>query len=108
VTSSPPPEDLITPRQAAKLLHCHIATVYRYVLQGKLPCWRRAQCHHLVSRRDVLALFEPVVVERVALPPTKRAVEARRRHTNEVLRRAGFKGFGEDQEDLGQKPTDSR
>jgi hypothetical protein len=44
----------------------------------------------------VLALFEPVVVERVALPPTKRAVEARRRHTNEVLRRAGFKGFGEE------------
>lgn len=74
--------DLITPREAARLLVCHLATIYRYLLTGKLAGIRRAGGHWLIERSAVLALLVPV-------RPTQRekAIDDRIAAT---LRRAGF------------------
>jgi hypothetical protein len=52
------PVDLISTRIAAKLLGgCNISTVYRWVLSGALPGWRR-RGRWFVSRADVLAVWQ--------------------------------------------------
>jgi len=53
-----PPADLIRTREAARLMHCHIATVFRWALSGRLRSWRRGRAV-LVSRADVLAVLGP-------------------------------------------------
>jgi excisionase family DNA binding protein len=58
------PDDLITPTEAAQLLHVHLATVYRWIDQGRLPTWRVGGCvghrgRRRVRRSDVLALIRP-------------------------------------------------
>jgi excisionase family DNA binding protein len=86
------PEDLITPRAAAKILRAHVGTIYRWILSGKLPAWRRAGARYLVSRADVEALLAPVrpAAKRPPLP-SQRAQEARHRQAVESLRKAGFR-----------------
>jgi excisionase family DNA binding protein len=52
------PADLISTRVAAKLLGgCNIATVYRWVMSGRLQGWRRGQ-RWFVRRADVLAVWQ--------------------------------------------------
>lgn len=83
------PDDLITPRQAARLLRCHIATLHRWIQTGKLPAWRRGGERYLVSESAVLALVEPVAV--AAAPVVgKRATTARQRQTRELMQRLGI------------------
>jgi excisionase family DNA binding protein len=63
------PTDLISPREAAKLLRTGVSTVYRFIQDRRLRSWKRAHTRYLVSRREVLALF----VEEVPPPlPSKR------------------------------------
>lgn len=64
------PDDLISPTEAAKLLKCHVASVYRRILDGTLPAWRMRGAGRKggrkVSRADVLALWEPVQPKGIA------------------------------------------
>jgi len=53
------PDDLITPLQAAQLLGVHLATIYRYILDGRLPAWRLAGTRFKLSRVQVLGLLQP-------------------------------------------------
>ena len=53
------PADLITPKEAATLLHVHQATLYRLIADGRLPCWTRAGTRKFVSKAAVLGLFAP-------------------------------------------------
>lgn len=53
------PEDLITPKEAAGLIRVHLATLYRLIQDGRLPCWTRAGTRKFVSRAAVLGLFSP-------------------------------------------------
>jgi excisionase family DNA binding protein len=53
------PCDLITPKEAAKLVKVHLATLYRFLADGRLPCWTRAGTRKFVSRAAVLGLFAP-------------------------------------------------
>lgn len=63
------PDDLITPKQAAKLLSVHAVTVYRWIHYGVLPAYRRGRSRFLVSKKDldcIVQKFEPLkIVERV-------------------------------------------
>lgn len=53
------PADLLTTGQAANLIHCNPATIWRWCLRGKVPSWRRGR-QLLVSRADVLACVQRV------------------------------------------------
>ncbi|MEC8193414.1 MAG: helix-turn-helix domain-containing protein [Myxococcota bacterium] len=52
-------EDLLNPRQAARLLGVHAASVKRWSDQGRLRCIRTAGGHRRFLRRDVEALRTP-------------------------------------------------
>lgn len=54
------PNDLITPREAARLLRAHISLIYRCVQDGRLRAWRVAGSRYAVSKADVLALVQEV------------------------------------------------
>lgn len=54
------PADLLGPRAAARLLGCHLSTLYRMIHDGRLRAWRLGGTHLRVSRADALALLEPV------------------------------------------------
>jgi excisionase family DNA binding protein len=53
------PEDLVSPREAAKILKLHLASVYRMIADGRLPAWRRGGMRFFVSRAAVLGVFLP-------------------------------------------------
>lgn len=60
------PTDLICLREAASLLpgirpgkRMHLATLFRWCQEGKLPSWRIAS-RWFVSKADVLAMAKPV------------------------------------------------
>ncbi len=83
------PTDLITPKAAARLLHAHVASVYRWITQGKLRSWKRAGTRHLVNRADVLALLvqeEPAVRLESSGEGAKRYEEAVQRLKESGLR----------------------
>lgn len=70
------PDDLITPREAAALLHVHLATVYRLCADGRLACWTRAGTRKFVSRAAVLGLYQPPAnVPAGRVPSHQEAVE---------------------------------
>src|SRR5262245_39127297 len=81
-------EDPITPRCAARLLHVHISTIYRYILSGRLRAWRRVSLRYVVSRKQVLALLEPVDPKE-GIPATVRQAEEDRA-AEDYLRRLGY------------------
>jgi excisionase family DNA binding protein len=54
------PDDLITPKQAAALIHVSVNSVYRWVEIGTLRAWRVAGSRYRLSARDVRALVEEV------------------------------------------------
>jgi excisionase family DNA binding protein len=87
------PDDLISPTKAAQILKVHVASVYRWILAGRLRAWTRASTRHLVSEADVRALLQPAVPRPrppVVVQPSQ-AAEAQRRRTEEVLRAAGYR-----------------
>lgn len=83
-------DDLITPGQAARLMKCSIASIYRWCLSGRLPFVKRVG-RRLIRRTDLLALLvpgEPRRKEQTPAPePTRRAAEA---ETMRILERAGL------------------
>jgi excisionase family DNA binding protein len=83
------PDDLISPKTAAKILRSHISTVYRLIHSGKLRSFRRAGTRHLVSRADVEALL----VEETPAPrlETSADVARRRKEAIDRLRQAGLR-----------------
>lgn len=83
-------ENLLTPREAAARLGCSTATVYRWILSGKLPAVTRGGTRYLVRPADVLALLTPVRPARVVRPARKRGQKLRERRAREVLRAAGL------------------
>jgi hypothetical protein len=52
----PLPADLATPKVAARLLRCHLATVYRFLLSGNPTGYKRGGRWY-VSLADVRRLF---------------------------------------------------
>lgn len=63
------PDDLITPKEAAKLIAVSTNTIYRWVEEGKLRAWRIAGSRYRLSARDVRGLVEEVEpAERVRTP----------------------------------------
>ena len=65
------PTDLITPKQASRILRVHLSTIYRFVMTKRLPAWKRAGNRYMVRRSDVEGLmrrFEPPT-----LPPRRPA-----------------------------------
>jgi hypothetical protein len=85
------PDDLIDARAVARLVRAHIATVYRWLLSGRLRAWKR--CGRLfASRAEALALFAPVQprkAERLSPSRTERSRAAEA--AVEELRRQGFR-----------------
>lgn len=98
-TTEPPrviPDDLIPPGKAARLIHVHVATIYRWILEGRLPAWRlRGRCGvkggRRLSKADVLSLLEPepLPVKGQTRAESKVEQQARKAWTDEVLRRTG-------------------
>jgi excisionase family DNA binding protein len=82
---------LMTTNQAAKLLRVHLATVYRWVLSGKLPAWKRGG-RLVVRRADLDGLLTPVVPlrERPRPGPSAKEQRAADAWTERVLREAGI------------------
>jgi excisionase family DNA binding protein len=86
------PEDLITPKEAAAILHCHPGTVYRYIEREELHAWKRGSGRRmLLSRAAVVALLEPVGAKpKEEVVPTRKQESARQRRTREILAKAGM------------------
>jgi hypothetical protein len=53
------PTDLVSASKAAKLCDVHVSSVYRWILAGKLPAWKRANGRVFVRMVDLRALFVP-------------------------------------------------
>lgn len=87
------PDDLITVKEAARLVHnTHTATIRRWVLNGKLQGYTLAGTRWLVSRADVLALIQPLTKPRKAPAiESPRQRGRRERDTDRVLRAAGVR-----------------
>lgn len=56
-----PPDDLIGANEAAKMLGCHLSTVYRWIFAGALPAWRLAG-RYKVSRQAAQGMLRRVAV----------------------------------------------
>lgn len=54
------PPDLITPKQAARLIGRHVSLIYRTIFDGRLRAWKVAGSRYQVRREDVLALVVEV------------------------------------------------
>ena len=50
----------LTPKQIANRLDVCVATVYRWIQEGRLPAERRVGRSYLVLESDLALLFEPV------------------------------------------------
>lgn len=91
----PLPADAIDVGRAARLVKCHVSTIHRWVLKGKMPGWYRGKGRRLrrllVSRADVLAMVAPVQpANGRALPESKAIAEEMDRWTQGVLKRFGL------------------
>ena len=82
------PDDLMTPREAAKLLRCHLSCIHRWIQKGKLPAWRVNGERYLVSRAALLALVTPVTFAQPRVQQTRAAV-AEEKWVYDVLRKHG-------------------
>ncbi len=51
----------MTPKEVARMMNCHVGTIYRWVLTGKLKALRRAgpKGRYLIREVDALALLQP-------------------------------------------------
>lgn len=85
------PEDLITPKQASRLLGVHVSTIHRWVDTGRLKGYRRATCRKLVRQSDVEALIVPIKVVEVERPRTKAEEEDAASQAMARLRGRGYK-----------------
>lgn len=65
------PTDLITPKAAAKIVKSHVATIHRWLRQGKLKGYRLAGFRFLISEAEVRACLSPVEVEVPVVPRTR-------------------------------------
>jgi excisionase family DNA binding protein len=81
------PDDLITPKEVARLLKVHVSTVYRWCLSGRLPSYRRAGCRFLIRLADVRSLLQPVQPSPVC--PAEPLLGGQR--LDEFLRARGYK-----------------
>lgn len=82
------PEDLMTPKQASRLVRAHVSTVYRWIHAGQIPAYRRGMSRYLVSRADVERMLSRVV----PLPELATSADEERRH-QEVMQRLREKGL---------------
>lgn len=87
-----PPDDLITPREAARILRVSVATIRTWYTAGGLRSWKIGPTGYYVrvSEGDVRAL----IVEQPSCPDlgieTRREAAVRRCHTQKVLEEAGI------------------
>ncbi len=86
------PDDLMRPGAAAHLLGVHLATLYRYLDDGRLPFWWVGSRQRRVSRADVMALARRGKARRqlAAAVPSVAEVGERDRRTAGVLERLGL------------------
>lgn len=86
------PKDLIGVGEAAEILRCHAATIYRYAKEGKLRSWRRfGSGHWLVSEAEVRQLLVPIAPRRAGpRPENKRERDARHEAAVRDLRAKGY------------------
>ena len=87
------PDDLITTKEAARLAHCCLSSVYRWLLRKppRLRSWRRAG-RLFVSRAELLGLFRPISPAHAqATAQTEADYE---RWVEKTLRESGFRQMG--------------
>lgn len=82
------PTDLLTPREAARLVKAHLSTVHRWIHTGKLRAYRRGPHRYLVSQADLEALLRPVTD---ILPPSPAAQNRAHEAAIAQLRAMGVK-----------------
>ncbi len=56
------PQDLVTPKQAARMLNRHTSAVYRWVQSGRLRAFQCAGQRLLISMADLAKVLQPVEV----------------------------------------------
>lgn len=87
---------LLTPKQIAARLHLHVATVYRWIFQGRLPAARPGPRCYLVRIEDLDRMLTPatpaIEKTRQRLARETREAGIRRRFTEAALRRMGLVG----------------
>ncbi len=73
-------------------MKAHIASVYRWILSGKLRAWRRSGGRYLMSRADVERLLVPVEArERIEIPEAAPGIDQKRyERALEELKRKGL------------------
>lgn len=91
----PLPADAIEAGKAARLVRCHVSTIHRWVLKGRLAGWYRGKGRRLrrllVSRADVLGMIEPARPTNGAPVPDCKTISAEvDRQTRAVLGRFGL------------------
>lgn len=91
----PERDDLVTPRQAAKLLKLNPSVLYRWIFSGTIPAFKRGS-RLFLRRADVLAMFRPAETRadrRAETPPpipTRRERARVAKETEAELRRHGL------------------
>ena len=94
----PSPDDLLTLAEARDLVpsprpgcRTHLATLYRWVLSGRLPAVRRGRWY-FVRRADLLKIATPVPVQASAKTPrlSPRLLAARKRRIDAQAKALGL------------------
>lgn len=89
-------DEWLKPGEVAKMVRCHIASVYRAVLRGTLPARKLPGGGIRIARADVDVFLSPVEAARRPLHRAGRLASARKKaeaeaRTEETLRRFGQK-----------------
>lgn len=84
------PDDLITAKEAAKLLTVTAHTIRAWARAGKLPAFH-AGTRLRISKADVLAMLRRVEVAGKPMLPTKAEATAKAMRVDKILREAGIR-----------------
>lgn len=85
------PPDLISPKQAAAILHCSSANVRQMIAQCKIPAWR-INHRWFVSESDVRAMVKRFVPpDGSDMPESITERRNRERETDAILRYCGVR-----------------
>ncbi len=84
----PLPTDLITPKEAAKLVRCSVATIYRWIHGGQIRAYKWGMARYRVSRAAVEGQVSEVVS--VHIPQPSQAA----RETQEAMAELKKMGMG--------------
>lgn len=86
------PDDLLTMKEASRICNnCHVNTIRRWILSGKIQGYRIGSRKMLVSKRDLLAIIRPITPTPMPTVLNGKEHRAREKWVDEVLKASGVR-----------------